>query len=70
MGFNYLALVIKLIYALSVLSNHLHKLLLDLILYDYRFQIYVACLASLCQFTINLRKYRKNSTVTKQIQYK
>ena len=35
--------------------------------YDYRFQICLARLFNLCQFTISFRKYRKKLFVTKQM---
>ena len=34
------------------MSNHPHELLVDLVLYDYRFQICFACVAIPCQFTM------------------
>ena len=43
MSFSYLS------HSISRLNNHLHKLLVDLILYDCRFQICLAWFFSLCQ---------------------
>ena len=46
-------------HAISPLSNHLHELLVDLILFDNRFQLCLAWVASPCQFTISFTKYRQ-----------
>ena len=64
MNFSYLPLV-TLPHAESLLSNHLHELLVDLILIGNRFQICPAWLVSPCQFTMSFRKNRQKWSVIK-----
>lgn len=47
---QWILVVIWLVHVLSLLSSHLHKLLVGFIVYNYRFQIRLAWLVVPCQF--------------------